>query len=99
MRIKLPKLFCVGDTVYTLRRVKRIKDIPDTKTLETIGMCDPSQHEILLRCDLRGFAELEAFIHEILHGFEAEYDFAIPHWLVYRIAKGLAHFIIDNQWS
>lgn len=39
---------------------------------------------------------LETFFHEILHGIAHEYNFDLPHKLIYQLEKGLAYVFAKN---
>lgn len=90
-----PKEILVGDSVYQVRFVRRITQVSE-KGKETLGLCCPSEKEILLVQGMDARERLSTLLHELLHAIEFEYDIDLPHALVYKLEGPLTQLILDN---
>lgn len=91
-----PKEILVGDSLYKVRFVKKINEPLRTENMEVVGLCDPSEKEILIIQGLGPYERMKAFIHELLHAIEFEHDIDIPHALIYKLEEPIALFILEN---
>lgn len=92
-----PKEITVGDNIWSVRFVRHIPhDVPGRICL---GLAEPSEQIIFIKMGQKPKARLHAFLHEILHVLEYEYDLSIPHRLIYRLEDPLARFLMDNYLS
>lgn len=91
-----PREILVGDSLYKIKFVKKITEPNPAHTTEIVGICDPSEKEILIIQGLGPFERLKAFIHEILHAIEFEHDIDIPHQLIYKLEQPIALLMLEN---
>jgi hypothetical protein len=90
--MKLPREVWVGETVWTIRRVRKVPDNPEN----TIGLADPSDQVIYVKSG-QGFRQtLATLIHELIHACEFTYEYDIPHKLIDKLDEHLADILIDN---
>ena len=88
------RTWCVGDEVWTIKFVRKV---PGEQCDENLfGLSDPSEQCNYIRLKQNKFKILCTFIHEMFHSIEAEYDFKIPHDLIWKLEIPIARFIIDN---
>ena len=87
-----PKHLKLGDTIYTIRFVRKFDDDP-----RQVGECCPSECEIKIKLGLGREETFKTLIHEIAHGlFEFEHDLKVKHRLIYGMEQALYQFLIDN---
>jgi hypothetical protein len=96
-----PREILVGDAMYRIRFVRKIKEgtIRQGSDLEVVGLCDPSEKEILIIQGLDPLERFKAFIHELLHAIEFEHDIDIAHKLIYQLEEPIAAILIENLWA
>lgn len=97
-----PREILVGDAIYTVRFVRKIDDgtkIPEGSDLEIVGLCDPSEKEILILQGLDPLERFKALVHELLHCLEFEHDIEMPHTLIYKLEEPIVQLLIENVWS
>lgn len=92
-----PKEIVVGDSIYRLRFVRTICNTRSGSDKETLGLCCPSEKEILIKQGLEPQERLSTLIHEILHCIEFEFDVELPHKLIYQLEGPLTQILLDNQ--
>lgn len=86
-----PRKLLINDQEYT---VKFVRKIPKDK--ETVGWCDPSEHEICIKTGQSVSETFATFVHETLHAIEFEYGLKIEHALVYKLEKAICDFLLVN---
>lgn len=64
---------------------------------ECVGGFYPDTKEIVLKNGLTEEQLLYALVHELLHCFEHEYKFKIPHVLIYKLEKPIVKFLFLNN--
>lgn len=100
MAMNYPKSLKIGDRTYRIRFVKSIrgckKDIGDGAT---VGLFDPFRIEILIRIGQSPDETLKTLVHEVMHGFEYEYDIKISHKGVYKMEEAFFDFLCANSDS
>lgn len=62
-----------------------------------VGLCIPSTKTIYLAQGLGKKETARTFWHEIVHAFEEEYGFDIPHKYVFKLELALEEFMDDNR--
>ena len=101
-RSDYPRELLVGDAVYKIRFVRKIDEggkVPEGSDLEVVGLCDPSEKEILILQGLDPLERFKALIHELLHAIEFEHDIEMAHALIYKLEEPIAQLLIENVWS
>lgn len=88
-----PREFVIGDSIWSL---KFKRNIGETTTHITWGLCDVSTNTIYIRLGQTPEERLKTLCHELIHAAEWEFDIEIPHKLVHQLETPLARFIIDN---
>jgi hypothetical protein len=88
---KYPKVVIVRDMPW---RVKFVRNCPGSRT--DLGLCCPSQQTIYIKLKQKPKETFMTFIHELLHAFEFEYDFNIPHKAIEQLEKPISEFVLDN---
>lgn len=88
-----PKDLVIGDAIW---RVRFVREIERSGKFITWGLCDPCDQVIYIRLGQSSEDRFITFCHELVHAWEAEYEFEIPHELVNKLEKPMARFIIDN---
>lgn len=63
---------------------------------DDLGLCDASEKELFIKLGQIPRERLATFIHELIHAFEEEYDFDLPHPIVYKLEKAIVAFLLDN---
>lgn len=79
-----------------LWEIKFVRHLPDTKTKETLGICDPSNRVIYIRQGQSKEERLDTFFHELIHAAECEFDFDIEHKLVDKLGAAFARVYVEN---
>lgn len=62
----------------------------------TWGLCTPEKHLIQINRAASPSMRLSTFLHELLHAFEAVYDFELDHHLLNLSADALAQVMLDS---
>jgi hypothetical protein len=88
-----PRQIQVGDSLWS---VKFKRDLGQTETRITWGLCCPAEQTIYIRLGQTQKERLKTFLHELLHAIEEEYGFEVPHQLIHRLEDPLARFLMDN---
>ena len=91
------KFYLIGDYEWDLKFCRKIED--GTSASDTMGLCDPSIKRLSILQKQSILERLTSVSHEILHAFEDEYEFEIPHHLVYKLDRAIALFILMNFWD
>lgn len=91
--MKLPKEITIGESVWQVRRPRKLK-APGKG--EVLGLCDTVNQVIHVKAGLGYTETLVTFVHEVLHAFEDEYELDIPHELVYGLEAPIAYLLLDN---
>lgn len=86
-----PKSLNIGHEDYRILFVRKIG-----KSNRTLGLCDPTNHTLQIRCRQTPLETLKTLAHEVLHAIEDEYDIEIPHALIYILEQALVDFFIQN---
>lgn len=93
MRKKIPKEVLIGDSIWTIKYVRKIPREPKT----TEGLCDPGEKIIYIKKGQSYEESQNCLIHELLHAISYEFNFYnIPHKYIYKFADGLTKFFMDN---
>jgi hypothetical protein len=95
--LRLPKEIYFGDSVWSIKVVRKITEGGPGKGV-TLGLTDSEKQEVTFKSRQSFEDKLETLVHECAHIIEHEYDIEIPHWLVYKIAKGFTRLLIDNYF-
>lgn len=88
-----PKQVFVGDQVWD---VVFCKSLAHKRRGHIVGYCDPSDHTISILMGQTPLEMFSTFIHEVMHCFEYEGDFKMPHKWVYKTELWWAKFLIEN---
>lgn len=88
-----PREVLVGDALWSVRFCRTLGS---TKHTWTMGLCDPADHTIYIRQGLNAKERLATFCHEIIHAWEYEFGFELPHHLVHQMDAAMEKFITDN---
>lgn len=86
-----PETIVIGGAIW---KVKFSNVIEGKKSL--LGLCDPAIKTLHIRKNQGEDETFSTFMHEVLHGFENEYDLKIPHRTIYKLEKPLAEFFQMN---
>lgn len=91
----IPRQFYIRDAVY---EVKWKRDLTAFIGLpgRTIGFCHEADQIIYVQLGLSVEDRLMVVCHEVLHAIEFEWKIKIPHWLINRIDRPMALFILAN---
>lgn len=90
--MKYPSRLKIGDRTYRVRFVSCIRGDPDT-----LGLFDPNRIEILIAKGQSRDETLKTLFHEIMHGFEYEYDIPVKHKAIYRLEECFFDFLCANS--
>jgi len=91
--MRIPRQLLVKDQIYSVRFVK---NLPDEIKGTTIGLCCAETQTIYIKQGLSKAERVSTFFHELLHAIEFEFEFDMPHKLIYRLEGPLAQVIVDN---
>ena len=96
LRVKdYPREIQVGDSIWA---IKFVRNLGQTATTITWGLCDPSTQTISIRLGQTAKERLKTVLHELLHAIEDEYGIEIPHGLIHKLEDPFARFLIDNYF-
>ena len=88
---KYPKMIVVREVPWRVRFCRKVPDGPDL-----LGLCDPASQTIYIKLKQKPKDTFMTFVHEVLHIFENEYDFDIPHKIIEQLEKPIAEFMAEN---
>ena len=90
----IPRTLVVGKHVWEVRFVRKMPFAD--KDRGTLGICSDDDKEIYVRLGIGKSEQAKTLIHEILHAFEFEYNFSIPHELIYKLEEPIYRLLCDN---
>ena len=88
-----PREVMIGESIY---QVKFVRKIGETDTRETLGLCDPNEQVIYIKLGQSPRERLKTLCHELIHCFEFEYGFEVPHHLVHKLEEPIVAFLMEN---
>lgn len=93
---KYPKEIVVNGNVWTIQFTRKSPDEHE----DTLGLSDPGERKNSIRLGQSRRDIFKTFIHELIHSFEAEYDFRLPHGdkstVFPQLEDALADFWLEN---
>lgn len=88
----IPRELLIGENVWTIRFVRSVDG-----NSNTLGHCDPSNYEILIKQGQSYESRADSLIHECLHALGYEFGFyEMKHGLVYKISEAVTKLFMDN---
>ena len=88
-----PRTVWVKDEPWEIRFVRRLAN---DEGQQVAGLADPLDKTIYIRLGQTPIERLRTFVHEVMHAFEEEYGFSIPHSIVEALEDPIIFFILEN---
>lgn len=85
-----PKEITLNQETYKVRFVRQFED------KKQLGICDPSEREIVIRMGLGKKETFKTFIHEVLHLLEFEGPVTLHHKTIYKLEEAIFSLLIEN---